>query len=626
MNFDRAKHSAFDVETRGEPQEFALQPFRVLRKAAFVRSFATAAYVDGKLRTLATLDPTIEQLAEYLQHCIDNNLTIVGWNVAFDAAWLIAYGLEDLVMKVKWLDGMLIWRHLRVEPEYETSSAKKKSYGLKAAVAEFFPEYAGYGDDVDFRADTPEAIAHLLKYNRMDSAFSFKLTEQFSNLLTEQQWRNARIEAACIPMVAKTYVMGLRIDVLAAQELDGKLDVAGALCLATLKETEPDITPAVISSPKQLASLLYDQWGLPVLKKTATGENSTDKESLHELSFIDPRAKLVRGLREATNNRTKFVTSTLNSVEYNGDGCTRPAARIFGTYTGRMTFSSKQGKGKSERPTGVALHQWKRGADFRKLICPPEGYDLLEFDFSGQEFRWMAVASGDETMLQLCMPGEDAHGYMGAKIAGWDYRFLQDELKNGNKEAKDHRQLGKVGNLSLQYRTSAAKLRVVARVQYNMDMQLPQSTKIHRIYQREYQGVPRYWNSQINWCRRHGFAETYAGRRVQLEGWGNKKMQWSLESTAINYKIQGTGADQKYLALMVLKNYLPKVGGHFYFELHDGLFIIIPKDKSAAAAPEIQQILSNLPYEKAWGIKLPIQFPVDAKVGPSWGDLKEIKA
>ena len=96
-----------------------------------------------------------------------------------------------------------------------------------------------------------------------------------------------------------------------------------------------------------------------------------------------------------------------------------------------------------------------------------------------------------------------------------------------------------------------------------------------------------------------------------------------MESTAINYPIQGTGADQKYLALAVLRTLLPKYDAKFYFELHDGLFIIIPDQHVAKAVPEIQRRLSNLPYKEAWGVTLPIQFPTDAKTGKTWGDLKD---
>lgn len=110
---------------------------------------------------------------------------------------------------------------------------------------------------------------------------------------------------------------------------------------------------------------------------------------------------------------------------------------------------------------------------------------------------------------------------------------------------------------------------------------------------------------------------------MQLNGSWSGREKWPLESTAINYPIQGTGGDQKYLALAVARNSLPTWGAHFYFELHDGLFFICPNAKAQAFAEDFKHRLSNLPYKAAWDVTLPVQFPVDAKLGPTWGDLKE---
>jgi hypothetical protein len=100
---------------------------------------------------------------------------------------------------------------------------------------------------------------------------------------------------------------------------------------------------------------------------------------------------------------------------------------------------------------------------------------------------------------------------------------------------------------------------------------------------------------------------------------------WARESTSINFPIQGAGADQKYLALAVLRNWLPSVEGRVAWELHDGLFILVPDRHAQRAVAEGRRMLSNLPYKQAWGRDFPIQFPVDAKVGKSWGDLVEVR-
>ena len=395
-------------------------------------------------------------------------------------------------------------------------------------------------------------------------------------------------------------------------------------------------------------------------------------------------------------------------------------------------------------PTGIALHQWKRGREFRQIIKAPEGFHLVEFDFSGQEYRWMGVQSGDENILHMCQPGEDGHSFFASKLLNQDYAEFQAWYATGDEKADLMRKAGKVGNLSCiaedqqvltdrgyvpiqhvtmgdkvwdglewvehggvvcngvreviqyegvtatpdhrvlvgdtwveiqhardqaytiqsvkwcppaglgyresrsavavydilnagprnrftvngkivhncQYRTSAKRVRSVARVQYGLPMTHAEADTVHATYRSTYPRVPLYWKSSVQKARRNGYAETSAGRRITLRGdwWG--KDQWKLESTAINYPIQGTGGDQKYLALAIIQNYVHQAGGRFYYELHDGLFFILPKDnKIKTHLTHMHGVLGNLPYKRAWGEAPPIDFPVDGAIGPDWGNM-----
>lgn len=637
MIWDDLKPLGFDVETSGaitgqdaqgrDISEYALQPWRVAQGKAWLTSFvwaqiATPPDIRGKLM------PTVADLRAMLDYAIEHGNTIVGWNIVFDIQWLIAYGLGDLVDKIKWLDGMLLWRHLFIEPEYDMDKGKKKSYGLKTAVAEFLPIYAGYEEDVEYHNPDPKARAKLFAYNKRDVVFTLLIAKTLWDDLTDKQRACALIEAACLPMVARANLEGMVVDTLAARELRQYLTDTATQKLVEL--APHGVTETIVRSPLKMAALLFDDWGLPVLKentgkKTGKVSRATDKEVLHELAFIDPRAKTLREYREALNNRTKFADAPLVSADYNADGKSHPAALVFGTYSGRLTYGSKQGRNKDERQTGFALHQEKRDKVFRNIILPPPGYTLMEFDASGQEFRWMAICADDPTMLHLCRPGEDAHSYMGARIAGVDYRGLIADVHAEDKNAKDTRQLGKVGNLSLQYRTSARKLRSVARVQYNIPIELPEAQRIHRTYQLTYQRVPRYWNEQIQLTKHLGYVETLAGRRVRVVGDWEGNFGWSMGSTAINYRIQGTGADQKYLALAVLRPYLTRIGACFAWDLHDGIYLYVPDAMVARAAVEIKYLLDHLPYKSVWGFTPPIDLPWDVKAGPSWGQLTEWK-
>lgn len=628
---------SFDVETRGVDEGFGLQPARAANGEAWLTMCAMA----NDKGAVGYMKPTASQLRVWLNKCAETKTNIVAWNAPFDMAWLIAMGLREEVFANKWLDAMLLWKHLTNAPEW--SSKGPKSYSLKAAVAEFMPHFAGYEENIDFNTDDPEELQALFEYNKKDATFTYHLTNLFLSQMNEKQKRCALLEAVCLPMVAESFVQGVVIDVDAAEKLRKKLTEDADVALVTLKlqTCDQDIDESVIASPTKLRKVLYENWGLKAPKQTPKGADSTDRDALSQLAVVDNRAKLLNDHREAKNNCTKFAEGALNSAAYNGDNIARPQPRVFGTYTGRMTYSSKVGRGKNERPSGIALHQWKRATEFRDIIAVPDGYTLMEFDFSGQEFRWMAVQSGDEQMLQLCMPGEDAHAYMGSRVSKEDYRRFCKLYAEKVAGYKDKRQLGKVANLSLQYRTSAKTLVTVARVQYGLTLTPKEAEIIHGTYITSYPRVSEYWRNQIKLVKQDGWVETITGRRIHVgteDEWFRLvpskdedgsyveiDNSWKATSTSINFPIQGSGADQKYLALAILKNLLPKYEGRFYFELHDGLFVIIPDKYADKAVHDIHHTLSNLPYKQAWGVDLPIQFPVDAKTGKSWGQLQELE-
>ena len=81
-------------------------------------------------------------------------------------------------------------------------------------------------------------------------------------------------------------------------------------------------------------------------------------------------------------------------------------------------------------------------------------------------------------------------------------------------------------------------------------MTAPVSVQVHSMYQRTYRRVPVYWqNRDPRSARYYNVVESLAGQQVQLTDPWDKEHTWMLESTALNYPIQATGADQKYLAI-----------------------------------------------------------------------------
>jgi hypothetical protein len=328
-----------DMETSGIKPEFALQPWRIPRGEAWVTSLVWLWPDQGKLKHLGGVMPAPEMTGRFLEWAIAEGRTICGWNCPYDISVAMALGYRDLCMKAKWLDGRLLWRHAFIEPESDDAKPKKK-YGLKDFVREHLPQFAGYEADVDFHDTSPESLAKLHEYNLMDNVFTLRGCKMLWGMLTERQRQAALIEADCLPMVADANLQGLLIDTIAAQDLMLKLKATADAKLAALA---PDgVTEKVVRSPKQRAALLFDQWGLPPGKTTATGARSTDKEVLYELAFIDPRAKMLRDWGEALNCSKKFAETPLVAARYNGDGRAHPLMMVFGTYSGRATYASKQ--------------------------------------------------------------------------------------------------------------------------------------------------------------------------------------------------------------------------------------------------------------------------------------------
>jgi DNA polymerase I-like protein with 3'-5' exonuclease and polymerase domains len=362
MEWDIFRHTAFDFETSGTKPEHALQPWRARAGDFWATSlvWVNAELVDDELAypDQGGLEPSALMMSRMLEQALDERKTLVGWNTVFDISVLMAYGLEKRAYQCKWLDGMLLWRHLEVEPEYDMMPRSKKSFGLKTAVAKFMPEHAGYEEDVNFHDPSPAARAKLHAYNVRDSTFTLQIAGALWDALNERQRRAALIEAECLPMLAEANLRGLLIDRPVVHALKAKLDDTVEIMSAKLGMMGVD--EVVIRSPVKLAKVLFEDWGLPVLKlnkskKTGKTTRSTDKSVLHELGIHDPRVKDIRAYREALNNRTKFCDGPLISSAYNDDGCSHPLVGAFKTYSGRMSYSSKQRAGRKPKDVEIEV-------------------------------------------------------------------------------------------------------------------------------------------------------------------------------------------------------------------------------------------------------------------------------
>jgi len=593
----------FDLETQGDEPLYALQPFRASVGRAKITSFALWSEKDGLISS--GLNPRPGELSEELARVYtrEGNI-IVGWNVLFDLSFVLAAGIP-LPQNISIIDAQVLRRLVLNSPQQR----ERGFWSLKRAVQEEFPEHADYAKDVDF-GRTDEA---LLRYNELDAKFTALLARHYYEKLNDCERRCAQIRCAELVAIASALVRGIPLDEAAiATAIEEKnREVLGILA-------ECDVPAETLRSPQRLRALL-DNLGVRV--------DSTDKRTLAKHSSNDLIRKIQRA-REAANEISKVLSPARNTLEYTQTGAAHPHFRLWNSYTGRCGYSStlegSNGKRKVSVHLSPPLHQIKR--NLRKIIVAPKGMAIVECDYNAQESRLLAALSRDPTLQKLFAENKDFHAYMGAQIASWDYATMVGKLHAGDEEAKRYRTLGKIANLSLAYRTSAETLCEVARTNYGVEMSTDEARRLHGLFRLSYPAVPNYWRAQIRSARSRGFVETISGARCYLEYSADDDRAWGLDQTAINYPVQGSGADLKFAALALIMPYVRQAGGQFFFELHDALFFLFPEDRAREAGIKLKELFNEIDYSETFGFShvRGIHFPIEAKVGPAWGEMKAI--
>jgi DNA polymerase I-like protein with 3'-5' exonuclease and polymerase domains len=606
----------FDLETSGDKREYALQPYRLTKGQACITSFAA---VDEFGTVISRgLNPSFDDLSRCLESIAkDPCAIVVGWNTKFDVAWLIALGLEDVVRRIVWLDGLILRRGLE-------NNVGHSGWGLKATVAKYLPDCAGYEAEVGGRWDEVNDV--LLEYNTLDSKYTAQLARIMWDLIEERPRRLVQVICQCIPAFARSWLDGVPMSRKALTAWGVQCDEQAAHAL-----TQTTLDPKVIRSPKMLLEVLTEK-GFEIV--------STAKSQL-SLHADHPEIAAIRAYKRATGSKTRYIQKSFDALDYHGGDTVHPDPNMWATYTGRGTYSSKQ-KGERQSKSkkaasmvgcqiqvGVSLHQWpkkREGTIARRCIVAPAGYLLAEYDFSNQESRVLAHLSQDPMMLSVFNEGRDFHCIMGAKAANQTYDEFYAWYKTGDKAAETFRQMGKVANLSLAYRTGALTFQTMARTDYDVILSFEEATILCQLFKRTYPKVVDYWSRAIQIARAHGYAESCGGRRVYLDQWSRGAGGYASEQTAINFPVQATGADMKFLAIALADAFLQKRRSRFMLELHDALFCIIPDDKDAMqTARDTLKLLNNLPYQRVYGWTPLVPLPVDGKIGSSWGDLETIK-
>jgi len=601
----------YDIETEGDEELYALQPWRVLEGTARV-TLSCAWYNDTPVvETSGFIDALTALRAA--------GKPVALWKGTFDLAFLYASGID--ISGISWIDGICLWKFL------VNGQNMPYSWSLKEGAKTFLNNWAKQEEFLAMKdEELPDSSdPYWLRRVSMDAEATALIADVIWPLLTPQQQNLAKIQSISLPMMAKSWVNGIRLDLDAVKAAKPIVIQKMLLQEAKLNLLEPgscetNYTPSkILRSPIKMKKLLYEDWGLPCTRYTEKGAKSTDKAALTYLADADTRVQEIIIWRAQNTILSKFTASPLEACEYLGSTTTHAEPKVFATYTKRGSFSSKV----RNKKVGIALHQLPRGKEIRSYVLPTRpGEYVVEFDVMAQEARWMAVMANDQVMIDLFNSATpDIHSYMGSRLENIPFEEFLERKKAHDPEivgAHGWRNLGKFINLSYNYRISPATARIKARVDYDLNVEVAQTALWKNIFLQAYVGIPQYWKTAPKIAKAKGYAETLAGARYAISLWGS--LDWKCSSSAINFPIQGISSDQKELAMAVVVTTTPSVEDRLMLEMHDALHFSFPGNWTIGYLQNINRILNEIDYKKFWGVDLPVGFPWEGTLGPNEGN------
>jgi DNA polymerase-1 len=340
--------------------------------------------------------------------------------------------------------------------------------------------------------------------------------------------------------------------------------------------------PFNLGSPKQLGEILFGKLGLPVKRKTATGQPSTDEDVLTELAADFPLPKVKSTY---TDKLPAMVNPTTGRVHTNYGQAT--------AVTGRLSSNDPNLQNIPVRtPEGRAIRQ--------AFIAPP-GHRIVSADYSQIELRIMAHLSEDPALVDAFARGLDIHKATASEIFGVPVAEVTPE----------QRRYTKAVNFGLIYGMGAFGLAQQLGIEKNAAQQF-----IDRYFAR-YPGVAEYMQRTREFARAHGYVETVFGRRLTLTdiNGGSGPRRAAAERAAINAPMQGTAADLIKLAMIAVDRWLAaeQLGTRLIMQVHDELVFEVPE-------AEVERVRAHVPRLMTSVATLKVPLVADLGVGANWDE------
>jgi DNA polymerase-1 len=575
ISFDTETDSLAYMQARIVGVSFAVTP----GEAAYVplgHDYAGAPPQLELARVLAALKPVLEDLTK----------TKLGHHLKYDAHVLANYGIA---LNGQRFDSMLESYVLNsVATRHDMDSTAQRYLGVKTT---HYEDVAGKGaKQISFSQVDVDRAA---EYSAEDADITLQLHRAIwpqIEAVPALKFVYENIEQPLVPVLFRMERAGVLVD----REL---LKTQSAELAAKMLELERQAHSEAggvfnVDSPRQLQEILFGKLGIPVKRKTPTGQPSTAEDVLEELAEDYALPKLILEYRGVAKLKSTYTDNLPQQIDPD-------TGRIHTSYhqavaaTGRLSSTDPNLQNIPIRT--------QEGRRIRQAFIAPRGSLLVAADYSQIELRIMAHLSGDATLLRAFAEDRDVHQATAAEVFGLSLESV----------SADQRRSAKAINFGLMYGMSAFGL---AR---QLGIGRGDAQKYMDLYFERYPGVKRYMEETRRQARQSGYVETVFGRRLYLPEIQsrNAALRQYAERSAINAPMQGTAADIIKRAMIEVDAWLQssRVAARLIMQVHDELVLEVAEDA-------VDTVVGQIRTHMIRAADLSVALKVDVGLGRNWDE------
>jgi DNA polymerase-1 len=480
---------------------------------------------------------------------------IVGHNLKYDLKFLYRYGIEPYAVFDTMIASQLIG-------DIERHSLQKVAMHYLGKVIDKSLQMSNWAKTILSKEQLEYAA---LDVKMVKDLFFIMLEKLNSNAHQEETLLKTRtskvfglknpiaiIEMAFVQEIAKLELNGICVDENKVEEL--------------IKEYRRSLQKKVMDfmiayrvdpmSPKQLGEFLTKNLGLD-LPKTEKGNISTDDKVLSSFTHHPVIQKLleIRSIKKLLDKLEEIKSSIKNGSVY-------PEFKQIGAITGRMS---------SLNPNVQNIPR-----ELRSVFKAREGNVFVISDFSQIELRIASEYVGDEKMIRAFKEGRDLHRYTASVLLG----------KKEEEVSKEERQLAKAVNFGLIYGISAKGLSEYAK-SYGIDLSVDDAQEIRNKFF-EYFASFKNWHEKV----KRELKEFKESRGYTLLG---RKYVAHTFPDAVNYPVQGSGADLLKLSVLMFDAEMRKEGlkAKVVNLVHDEIVVECQKDDADTVKELLEKAMKH---------------------------------